>query len=384
MAKILVVDDDSTMLSIITGVLKKSEHDVFTAGDGEEAIEKVVEVEPDLIVSDVEMPHKNGYQLVKELKASQLTKSIPVILVSTLSENEEVVAGLETGADDYLTKPVNPKQLQIKIDRLLAGSAELRALKAQREPAKKGRVIMFFGVKGGVGTSTLAVNAAMHIKNSGKNVCMLETSLDDAYFPALLDANELPAGKNLPQMLRENFLDMDKDILETYLFSHPGTGIKFLSPLSEINEGIGFEDKKIKHIVNLIKSNYEFLIVDAGSKLGSFSLITLHACDMIVLCLTLDFGALYRLKHLYIFLEKAGFDFNKIKVVVNNRDTYLDFKVENVQKEMFFPLLANIQNDEANFIKSLNTGKPYIATFPKARSAQQIVELAEKILQAGS
>ena len=113
--KILVVDDSKTALFMVTTILKREPYDLVTAHDGQQAVETAVAERPDLILMDVVMPRKTGFEACRELKQREDTKSIPVILVTTRGEGENVETGFECGCNDYVTKPVNAQELLAKV-----------------------------------------------------------------------------------------------------------------------------------------------------------------------------------------------------------------------------------------------------------------------------
>jgi DNA-binding response OmpR family regulator len=117
---ILVVDDSPTERALITSALADSGYRVLVAADSEEAMAKVAVERPHLILLDVVMPGKNGYQLCRELKNTQTTKAIKVILLTSKGQDADRFWGLRQGADDYLTKPFDPGSLLSAMRRQLA------------------------------------------------------------------------------------------------------------------------------------------------------------------------------------------------------------------------------------------------------------------------
>jgi len=113
--KILVVDDSKTALFMVMTILKKTPYDLVTAHDGQEAVEVAAAEHPDLVLMDVVMPRKTGFEACRELKLGPGTKHIPVILVTTRGEEENVETGFESGCNDYVTKPVNAQELLAKV-----------------------------------------------------------------------------------------------------------------------------------------------------------------------------------------------------------------------------------------------------------------------------
>jgi adenylate cyclase len=117
--RILVVDDVPDNIDILQMRLESQGYEVVTAADGVEALEKTRELLPDLVLLDIMMPRLDGIETVKQLKADASLPFIPVILVTAKSDTKDVVAGLENGGDDYLTKPVDHAALMARLRAML-------------------------------------------------------------------------------------------------------------------------------------------------------------------------------------------------------------------------------------------------------------------------
>jgi len=113
--KILLVDDAETILMMERMILNKRTYELVTAKDGEEALTKACDEQPDLILLDVIMPKMNGFEVCHELRKNEKTSSIPVIMVTTRGEAENVEIGYERGCNDYVTKPINRMELLKKV-----------------------------------------------------------------------------------------------------------------------------------------------------------------------------------------------------------------------------------------------------------------------------
>ena len=110
--KVLLVDDSTTTLMMEEMILKqRTAYQTVTAKDGLDAIERAVEETPDLVLMDVVMPRMNGFEACKRMRLESSLKNTPIILVTTRGEEEYVEAGFQSGCNDYITKPINSREL---------------------------------------------------------------------------------------------------------------------------------------------------------------------------------------------------------------------------------------------------------------------------------
>jgi DNA-binding response OmpR family regulator len=122
---ILVVEDSADMRAYIRAALEPG-YTVVDAKDGREGIEKAKVIIPDLIISDIMMPEVDGYELCSVLKSDVKTSHVPIILLTAKASEENILQGLETGADDYITKPFNTKILKARIKNLIEIRSQLQ------------------------------------------------------------------------------------------------------------------------------------------------------------------------------------------------------------------------------------------------------------------
>ncbi|MEZ4653427.1 MAG: response regulator [Candidatus Eisenbacteria bacterium] len=116
--RILVVDDEIYILHILEFSLSMEGYEVVTASDGNEAVKRLEECDPDMVVLDVMMPGLDGYAVCRQIRASDHLRSIPVILLSAKGRSVDREAGLEAGADEYIVKPFSPRHLLERIREL--------------------------------------------------------------------------------------------------------------------------------------------------------------------------------------------------------------------------------------------------------------------------
>ncbi len=117
--KILVIDDEENILSLITDLLEKENFVVITATNTEEGYKKAINSQPDLIILDIKIPKIGGIELCRLLREKPETKTIPIIMLTVESSETDKIIGLETGADDYITKPFSTGELLARVRALL-------------------------------------------------------------------------------------------------------------------------------------------------------------------------------------------------------------------------------------------------------------------------
>ena len=116
--KILAVDDEKSIIRLIEVNLKREGYEVVTAVDGKEALHKVAVEQPDLVVLDVMMPYLDGFEVLNTMKKDPDTRDIPVIMLTARAQDADVFNGYKSGADCYLTKPFNPRELTTFVRRI--------------------------------------------------------------------------------------------------------------------------------------------------------------------------------------------------------------------------------------------------------------------------
>jgi two-component system alkaline phosphatase synthesis response regulator PhoP/two-component system response regulator VicR len=116
--KILAVDDERHIVRLIQVNLERAGYEVVTAYDGREALKKIEEEKPDMVVLDVMMPYMDGFETLKQIRANPQTRNLPVIMLTAKAQDQDVFQGYSQGADIYLTKPFNPMELLTFVKRI--------------------------------------------------------------------------------------------------------------------------------------------------------------------------------------------------------------------------------------------------------------------------
>ncbi|MDQ2749061.1 MAG: response regulator transcription factor [Actinomycetota bacterium] len=120
MPRVLIVDDDDTVASVVVTYLERAGHEVERVSDGKAALDAVATNPPELMVLDLMLPEVDGLEVCRQVRRTHA--DLPIIMLTALGEAEDRIAGLEVGADDYVTKPFSPRELVLRIDSVLRRS----------------------------------------------------------------------------------------------------------------------------------------------------------------------------------------------------------------------------------------------------------------------
>jgi diguanylate cyclase (GGDEF)-like protein len=211
--RILVVDDNKDNIEIIATRLRYRGYEILEAGDGEQALALVREAAPDLILLDVMLPDIDGYEISRRIKGDEHLPFIPIILVTARDSTQDKVAGLDAGADDYLTKPINFPELEARVRSML------RIKRLQDELEEKNRELERLSISDGL-TGLFnhrhihGLLAEEYERVARTHDCMSVAMFDLDHFKAVNDTHGHQAGDRvlveLADILREVARDVDR------------------------------------------------------------------------------------------------------------------------------------------------------------------------------
>src|SRR5574338_586478 len=139
--KILIIDDDLDTLRLVGLMLQRQGYQISAATNGQQGLEKAFDENPDLILLDVMMPDLDGYEVTRRLRRNPATLATPVLLFTAKTQLDDKVMGFEAGANDYLTKPTHPSELQARVKNLLSRANEKKSASAPAKTESSGFVI---------------------------------------------------------------------------------------------------------------------------------------------------------------------------------------------------------------------------------------------------
>lgn len=382
--KILVVDDDLETLRLVGLMLQRQGYEIAAASSGHQALIMAQDKSPDLILLDIMMPDMDGVEVTRRLRSRPSTKDIPIIMFTAKTQVEDKILGYDAGADDYLTKPTQPRELFAHIKAVLARAQKPKTaalnVASPKQTTEKGTITGVMSVRGGLGVSTLALNLAIMLHHEYKtDVVLAEYRPGNGVIGLELGLQRI---EGLNRLLQLAPAAIDETAVETGLITH-ATGIRLLlaSPLP-CDAKYACEAAQFEAITHQLKFLSKHTIIDLGSSLTPAVEKVLAMCDDVLVIVEPVPQTIVQTKALLEDLLNRGFgDGRAHPVLVNRIRSGMQLSWSQVQDQLgsgisyiFTPA------PELAYQASINN-LPMILQQPDSLTTQQFKKLAEMIAQ---
>jgi CheY-like chemotaxis protein len=312
--KILIVDDDVQTLRLVGLMLERQGYKILAASNGTQAIGMARSEHPDLILLDVMMPDVDGYTVARTLRKEPETTSIPILMFTAKAQVEDKIVGYESGADDYLTKPIHPAELTAHMRAILSRSKTRNT----GSLVERGYTIGLLGAKGGLGISSLALNLAINYFQNTKHE-VIAAELRPGQGTWSLDLG-MPPQEGLNNLLRLAPNDINTATIENELVRVP-YGIRMLmaSPFAR-DVQLMKNTKNIEAVVDHLSLMAKLILLDVGTTQSLAFDETLNLCKEVIVVTEPFPGTVQHTKILLDDLKQRGFGKSKlITVIIINR-----------------------------------------------------------------
>ena len=379
--KILIIDDDLDTLRLVGLMLQRQGYQISAATNGQQGLDKAFEEDPDLILLDIMMPDMDGYEVTRRLRRNPSTLETPILMFTAKTQLDDKVIGFEVGANDYLTKPTHPSELQARVKNLLSRASERKEAAATERNAQHGYVIGVLGARGGLGTTSVAVNlaASLHVRTRSEVVAAEMLPGQGTLALDLGAANS----KGLTDLLGNTKLaEITGEKVRESLVVH-ASGLKlFLSSdrprdMHLINQLANYE-VIIKRMAGLAR----FLTLDMGVGLQPFAEKILPLCNEAVIVIEGNPNTIIHAKALIADIAALGISKSCIHVVLNNRvrsDTQLP--TSQVQAKLEHEITTTLTPAPELFVQATRLQTPAVLCQPESLTARQIMKLADFITE---
>ncbi|MFN8384241.1 MAG: response regulator [Anaerolineales bacterium] len=380
--KILIIDDDVDTLRLVGLMLQRQGYLISAASNGSQGLAKAFEERPDLILLDVMMPDMDGYEVTRRLRKNPATVSIPILMFTAKTQLDDKVTGFEVGADDYLTKPTHPTELQAHVKALLARAAPKDAGSniATALHEQHGYVIGVLSTRGGLGVSTLASNLAAGIFTRAQTDVIL-AELTPGQGTLGMDFG-MPNQKGLTEILQGNPVEVTREKVQSSLIPH-NSGIKLLLASENPRDvTLTSQVQNYEALTARLASLSRFVILDLGIGLPTFVQKLLPMCNE---CMVVLEGVPGTIQHTKLLLEEItalNVDSKKITVILNNRQrTEAQMAWTSVQEKLGHPITATLTPAPELFLQAARMQTPAVMSQPTNMTSQQFLKIADSVIE---
>jgi pilus assembly protein CpaE len=380
--KILIVDDDLDTLRLVGLMLQRQGYQISAATNGQQGLEKAFEEDPDLILLDVMMPDMDGYEVTRRLRQNPSTSETPILMFTAKSQLDDKVIGFEVGANDYLTKPTHPSELQARVKTLLARAGDKREKAAlDSGDESHGYVVGILGARGGLGITTLAVNLAAGLLTRTKSEVIMAEMLPGQ--GALALELGVTSTRGLVDLLSVGKVsELTREKIGGSLINH-GSGLKLL---------FSSDRPRDMHLINQV-SNYEavvsglaglarFVVLDLGVGIQPFATKVIPHCDEVMILLEGVPNTIIHTRALIEDIASLGINKRSVNVVLNNRirsDTQLPSS--QVQTKLDHEIIGTLTPAPELFVQATRMQTPAVLCQPDSLTARQVGKLVDFITE---
>ena len=375
---ILVIDDDLDTLRLVGLMLQRQGYQISAATNGQQGLEKATEEKPNLILLDIMMPDMDGYEVARRLRKNPITANIPILMFTAKTQLDDKVAGFEVGADDYLTKPTHPSELQSHVSALLARSAKPSEETTIDQGGPRGYVIGLIAARGGMGVSTMASNLAAGLYNKFQEDVIL-AELTPGQGSLVLDLG-IEKENGLASILGMAPVEITRESVSKQLFQHDA-GFKVLAASNQPRDfQLSNQLTQYEHLVARMSTLGRFIVMDLGMGLPPFVQRLLPRIDELIVLVEEIPNTIAHTRALIDNLLEFGINKNRISAVLNNR-TRSESQIAwtEVQNQLGHSIAATLTPAPELFQQASRLKTPPVLCQPESLTAQQITKLVERI-----
>lgn len=368
MAKIMVVDDDPQLLRMVGVMLERGNHLPILVSNPTEALARIRDEKPGLVIVDVMMPELSGHELCAQIRASDDIATIPILILTARSQNVDRQEALASGADAYMSKPVLPADLMEILDRLLHD--EDRPADGSQH---RGMVISLFAMRGGVGRTTLAANLAAALRRvSRQEVCLVDLSPSGGQTVIHLRLKTRTTWNDLPSSS-----ELLWDGLRETMLMHQ-SGLRVLAAPRQPQLSAAPSAELTTAVLTILRRMMRFVVIDLPPILNPAAQAALAQTDIMVHVVAPDVVSVQVARHAAQALARSEHQPPEKIYLLNHVTPEPQLAAEAVENGLRAQLAFNIEHDP-NQSRALMQGAPLSLTPSSSPLSQTVRRLAEAL-----
>jgi pilus assembly protein CpaE len=351
--QILAVDDNQVNLKVVSAALTHAGYEVITATSGAQALSLMAATIPDLVILDISMPEMDGYEVCRRLRANPATAHLPVIMLTAHESIEEKIKGFEVGADDYLTKPFQPVELQARVKVLIRRAAPVVEKKVNNEC----KVLSVFSLRGGVGVTSIATNLACGLARIwGKEVTLMDLALTMGQAALMLNLPLRHTWADLAGMKPE---EIDFDILNSIYLKHE-SGVSVLAAPSKVEQNELITLELVNRVIKLVKEQANYLVIDMPHDFRDTTLAALDQSDEYIAIMAPELASVRAMAGMLDVFDRLKYDRSKLHIILNWTFERKGLARKDIENVLHHPIQLVMPFAPETFISGINLGIPPI------------------------
>ena len=372
-ARIAVIDDEAPNRFYLQTLLGSAGFDVQVAAGGNEGIALVEKERPDLVLLDLMMPEVDGYSVCERIRKGPAGAGTQIIVLSALDAVDGKIRALELGADDYLVKPVESRELITRIKGMIDRADRIR----QQGSQARGRLTVVVGAKGGIGTSTIAINlaASQAVGKSPEAVVLADLAVPVGTLGSMLNI-EAPDRWAWGEVLADG---ASAHRLGSYLMHNPQVPFRLLPGVRRGSPYREVPAEALTKFATTLRGLGEAIVVDLGNQPSPFAPALLREADVIcmvvepeIICVELTGPFLDRLR-------STGILSHRIRLAISNPHGSLQLSRTEVAAALKMEAAAMILYQRDEFSAASKRRLPIVVQQPQGPAAVQFKELAQAL-----
>lgn len=373
--RILIADDNEDTRLNIRRMLS-FDQDLIVVGDahdGVDAVQKCKELQPDIVLMDINMPKLDGLAATEKI-----TLSVPgcsVVVISVQGEQEYLRKAMMSGARSYLVKPFNNDELINTVKSVYQMEYKKQNQLEEKEEPDKCEVVTVFGTKGGVGKTTIAVNLAVLLAKKKKKVVLLD--LDLQFGDVSIFLNLYPR-RTISELVQEGE-NLDLELIESNLTEH-NSGLRILAAPGRPEYAELITPKHVEEIIKMLRIEYDYIIIDTPPLFNEVNLTALDLSNQILLILGMDLATIKNVKLSLELLTSLNHR-EKLKLILNRASDDMGITIADAEATLDFFIMAQVPSEGRLVVPALNEGIPFVISNPLAKASIAIQKVTDLVMK---
>jgi pilus assembly protein CpaE len=353
------------------------------ASDGRAAVDLARQLRPNVILLDGAIFGLDSLSVIDQISAASPETSVIVLIDG--ADMDLMRRLMRAGARDCLMRPVSSEDLISTIRSVHQTTAKQREAfitPSHTEARKQGEILAVYSPQGGAGKSMLSANLAVAMAKAssegGKSprIALVDLNLQFGDIDLMLN---LSPQNTIAGLAQKGHGGIDAELLEQYLTVHPESGLKILVAPSTPQYAESITVYTVEQVMETLRENYDFIIVDTPSQLQDTTLAVLDAAETILLLTSLDLLALHKTRTALEMLRQL-YPPEKIQLILNRANSDVGISLSDVENVLGVPMRTKIPSDGRIVVTSINEGKPFVIYNAQTPIAKQINALALELL----